>query len=125
MHNYLIDTLKSLSDLEYQKDCWVARKCPAEYKNDNVHIHLSFLLDDTFFLESPEDEVGRCVDNLKQALAVQTVSRFLDEAVTEVGAQEKDETYIRSRVWPEVVSSSQRALTIILFRNGGQINSDE
>ncbi len=110
MRDELLNILRTLCDTDFQRNCWVARKCPLGAEYDNVHIPLSFLLDDTSFLRNPEDEIGNSVDNLEQALAVQAVSLILHDVITEIGDRERDEAYLNARSWPKVISSAQVAL---------------
>jgi hypothetical protein len=111
MRHDLLLCLQSLSDAEYQRQCWINRQCPPGMEYDNIHIVLSFLLDDTFFLFKPEDEVGRTVDRIDQAQSVQTVSRLLYVVLNEVGHSARDENYIASARWDEVIASAKDALS--------------
>ena len=78
---------------------------------DNIHIVMSFLLDDTSFLTDPEAEIGQTVHNVDQAKAVQNVSQLLYVILNEVGDYASDDKYIESFLWKEVIVSAKGALT--------------
>lgn len=109
MRDDLISCLKDLSDGEYQRLCWVERRCPEGREYDNIQIVIRFMLDDTWFLLRPEDEVGRTVDTIDQAKAVQIVSRLLDNLEVDFSASAQQ--YMASPSWNDVVASAKEAFS--------------
>ena len=77
---------------------------------DNIHIVMSFLLDDTSFLTDPEAEIGQTVHNVDQAKAVQNVSQLLYVILNEVGHYASDDKYIESFLWKEVMCQRRARL---------------
>ncbi|RWD44533.1 hypothetical protein [Mesorhizobium sp.] len=108
MRDDLISCLRDLSDAEYQRLCWVERRCPEGREYDNIQIVMRFMLDDTWFLFRPEDEVGRTVDTIDQAKSVQTVSRLLYDLDVDFSASAQQ--YMSSPSWNDVVASAKEAL---------------
>ncbi|MBT5109021.1 MAG: hypothetical protein HOM25_10085 [Rhodospirillaceae bacterium] len=112
MRVQLIGCLESLSDLAYQKKCWVLDKCPVGVQ-DNFNLSVHFFFDDTSLSENPHLLVGVCLRNENEAQAIQQVCQMIDKVFDEHGLDKSDEEYINCPEWGAVLNSASEALAII------------
>ena len=113
MRHELIETLKALSDREYQQLAWVQKKFPGGIEYDEFDCAVHFLFDDTHLAENPEDYIGYCIKSKQEAQLILTVTRSIDRLLSELGNDLSDLEYISSPLWEEVVRSAKQAYKAI------------
>jgi hypothetical protein len=113
MRHQLVTNLKSLSDWEYQKKCWVLKECPEEVENDEFDLSVHFLFDDTELASDPESAIGYFLKNKIEAQAVKSVCDELDSIFDKYGYKHTDDEYINFAEWHNVIESATKALIIL------------
>ena len=117
MRNQLITNLESLSDWEYQKNCWVLKECPEGVENDDFDLSVHFLFDDTELASDPESTIGFFLKDKIEAQAVKSVCDELDKIFDKYGLDKTDEEYINLVEWGKIIESASKALKIIQAEN--------
>ena len=111
-----LEWLESLSDHDYQKQCWVEHNCPAPVEYDCFDFSVSFLFDDTDLGSQPETLLGVCLIDSEEVEG----SRRLGSAIDRVldirpadGSDPTDAFYIQLPEWQEVLASSISMQTLL------------
>lgn len=112
MREELLGCLESLSDLSYQKSCWVAHICPDGVKYDELDYSVNFLFDATTLSSEPEEYIGLILRNREEADAVRLLCEKIDEIYQKYGGDLTDAEYIAVPEWNNVLEAAQVALRI-------------
>lgn len=111
MRDELLGYLQSLSDLSYQKSCWVAHNCPEGIVHDELDYAIHFLFDDTKLSLDPDKCIGIFLRNHEEAEAIHLLCREIDEIFEKYGDL-TDAEYIALPEWSNVLDAAQAALRI-------------
>ena len=76
----------------------------------------SNLLDEANFDSDNIDiQIGCRLRNKKEAVAVQKLARVLSDTIDKIGVEQKDEAYINSPLWQEVVQAAKEAYDVLMI----------
>lgn len=109
----LISYLRSLSDIQYQMDVWVAHLPKEGVVYDEFDYSIHFLYDDTGLAEDPYAEVGEILKSVEEADAIRSLVEAIDRLFAVHGLNLSDEEYIHKSEWASVVGKAQRAQALI------------
>ena len=110
MRQELLIAIKVLSDLEYQKQNWLANK---NGKNDCFDNVIHFLYDHADFMEEPEETIDLFVKDERELKAILKVMESLEELFNLLGTNASDLDYVNSQKWIDVVTSAKDAIQIL------------
>lgn len=117
MRNELVEYLRCLSDLDYQRRNWVGGEV-SEDAPDCLDYSVHFLFDDTNLVEDPKSCVGWILRNEAEARCLESLGQALNLLFHKYGTQLSDETYISLPEWRVVLSASKKALAVLLEDDG-------
>ena len=109
MRNELLDYLFSLSDFNYQKNCWVKGNCPPNIQHDEFDYSVHFLFDDTDLANNPDGLIGYILNDANEALLIKSVCEKITAIFNKYGTDLSDEQYINLSEWEEVIRSAKSA----------------
>ncbi len=112
MRYQLLRYLKSLSDLSYQKSCWVEHNCPDGVQHDEFDFAYHFLFDDTTLGTEPEEWIGVILRNREEAEGIRLLCEEIEEIHEKYGYDLTDAEYIAVPEWSNVLESAQSAWLI-------------
>lgn len=110
MREELLETLRSLSDREYQHKAWLESDYPPGIEYDSFDEAVHFLYDDTVLAENPDAAIGVIIENEKEARSIAAVCQAIDLVFEVLGTESSDEDYINSSEWTSVVEAASKAL---------------
>ncbi|MCY7386013.1 MAG: hypothetical protein LH628_26305 [Microcoleus sp. CAN_BIN18] len=110
MREELLETLRSLSDREYQHKAWLESDYPPAIEYDSFDEAVHFLYDDTVLAENPDAAIGVIIENEKEARLMSAVCQAIDLVFDVLGTEASDEDYINSSGWISVVEAASKAL---------------
>lgn len=110
MREELLETLRSLSDREYQHKAWLESDYPPAIEYDSFDEAVHFLYDDTVLAENPDAAIGVIIENEKEARLMSAVCQAIDLVLEVLGTEASDEDYINSSGWISVVEAASKAL---------------
>lgn len=116
MRAELIACLRGLSDLDYQRKCWVLGECTPGVE-DNFDLAVHFLFDDTELSANPEELIGYILKSSVEARAIRNLCRTIDDIFDEYGTDLTDEDYINLREWRDVVDYAKEALSLLEIKH--------
>ncbi|MFC0027953.1 hypothetical protein ACFFMM_00245 [Micromonospora chaiyaphumensis] len=112
MREEIVQAVRALADHEYQWSAWVRRELPPGQYDEFTHrIHI--LYDDTQVLEDPGAAVGIYLRSQEEAIAMQRLAAAIDALFDELGTELSDESYLRARRWPAIVTAAREALVLL------------
>ncbi len=106
MREELVDYLSGLSDLDYQRNVWVAGKSPPGIVHDELDYAIHFIFDDTCLAKNFSSEIGDILFNQEEADAVDALVDALNYIFGKYGLNLTDSGYIEK---PERTSVLQAA----------------
>jgi hypothetical protein len=110
MREELLETLRSLSDREYQHKAWLEGDYPPGIEYDSFDEAVHFLYDNTVLAENPDAAIGVIIENEKEARSIAAVCQAIDLVFDVLGTEASDEDYINSSEWISVVEAASKAL---------------
>ena len=113
MREELLETLRSLADIEYQHKVWVDSDYPPGIEGDCFDEAVHFLYDDTVLAENPDAAIGVIIEDEKEARLMEAVCQAIDLVLEALGTEVSDEEYIKSSEWTSVVEAASRALQVM------------
>ncbi len=113
MRNEVVESLKSLSDLEYQRQAWVNHIFPEGIEFDHFDIAIDLILEDLELIEKPENTLGGVFENQEEIDAVRELALAMDRVLKIHGPSLSDEEYISTPEWTDVLSTSAYALKVM------------
>ena len=113
MRAELLDYLEGLSNIEYQRSCWIRGICPEGVQHDELDYAVHFFFDDTLLSAEPEKLIGFCLKDAVESSAVKDVCEKLSTVFQKYGKQLSDAEYIELPEWGSVIDSASRAHRII------------
>ena len=113
MREELINYLKGLSDLDYQKKCWILNDCPIGVEYDELDLAIHFLFDDTQLATDPEALIGDLLIDKMEAESIKLVCDALNKLFEKYGLYKTDEEYINFVEWSDVVESASKTLSLM------------
>ena len=121
MREELLETLRSLSDREYQHKAWLESDYPPAIEYDSFDEAVHFLYDDTVLAENPDAAIGVIIENEKEARLMSAVCQAIDLVFDVLGTEASDEDYINSSGWTSVVEAASRALQAMKFNRSKRL----
>jgi hypothetical protein len=112
MRDELVEYLRTLSDLEYQRKAWVNLEQPPG-NEDCFDLAVHFLYDDTDLSTNPQSWIGIILKNEEEALLVADVINAIENVFEDIGIEASDEEYINSSRWHRVLESSSHAYQVM------------
>lgn len=109
MRDELLETMRTLSDLEYQWSAWVNHNFPPGVQHDEFDYAVHFLYDDSSLAEAPERAIGLFVKDQHEVHLIKAVISALDQVFDALGMECTDEQYISSPLWAEVLRTASEA----------------
>jgi hypothetical protein len=113
MRDEVIGILKTLSDIEYQRQAWVNHNFPEGIEFDCFDISIDLLLEDLQLIELPENTLGGVFENQEEIDAVREVALAMDRVLKIYGTKLSDGEYISTPEWEDVLNTSANALAVI------------
>lgn len=108
----LINDLKSLSDLDYQKKVWCTDNRPYGITNE-----LDYICNDSDPLDGDAEEVqkylGLILRSVDEANILVPLIKALDKINKDVGSGKKNEEYLSSPLWDELLKSAKVAYNVL------------
>jgi hypothetical protein len=108
MREELLDTLKGLSDYEYQVRAWIEHHLPPG-QFDDLDLAVHFLYDDTGLAEDPKGAIGVFLYDETEVALVSQVIDALNLVFEKYGLDKTDAEYINSDLWSEVLKTASIA----------------
>ncbi|MEN0119210.1 MAG: hypothetical protein AAGD15_21020 [Agrobacterium cavarae] len=108
----LIDHLKDLSDLEYQKSNW-GKLSEEGGTYDEFDYVVHFLYDDTELASKPYGMIGWCLRSEEEALSIQKLVAAIDQVFERNGLELSDQEYLHTSEWPLVLSEASNAYELL------------
>ncbi|MFH9073625.1 SCO4402 family protein [Streptomyces alboflavus] len=121
MRAEVVSAVQALASPEHQQRVWIDRTYPHPDYYDDLTLNVHILYDDTTVLASPEAALGNTLASEQEVRAMQELAHALDAALDDAGADAPDAEYLRSPLWPQVVTAAQAALAALgepELRNG-------
>lgn len=112
MRQEIIDTLKILADVDYQRRAWVHRQFPSGIQYDDFDTAVHVLFDDSHLADAPEKAIGWILEDEVEVQAIRPVIQAVDNILNQLGTEISDEEYINSAQWGEVVKFASEALMV-------------
>ncbi len=109
----LFEFVSGLADIDYQRQAWVNKIFPPGIEYDSFDEAVHFFYDDTRRAKDPEREIGIVLENGAEAVAIHALIDRLNVVLAKVGKNAKDEEYLASPGWAEVVSAAQTVLGVL------------
>lgn len=113
MRQELIGYLWGLSNLQYQKDCWVNNMCPDEVEYDEFDYTVHFLFDDTQLSSNANSLIGFILKDESEAMSVQEVCQRISDIFDIYGTELSDREYISCSEWSTVIYAAKEAHNIL------------
>jgi hypothetical protein len=109
----LVEHLKRLSDLQYQRQAWIYQHFPPGIQFDEPTLYINFLYDDTGLAEDTDGMVGLLLKNQEEAEAIKKLIRRFDVVLDQydIGYIPPSE-FLGSRAWFAVVEAAKEALPV-------------
>lgn len=108
MREELLETLRSLADLEYQLKIWVNKEFPRENFYDDFFNTFRFI-EDMSLLTDPESAIGIFLKDENEVQMTKAVAVALERVFDALGTEATDEEYISSREWSDVLKAASQA----------------
>jgi hypothetical protein len=109
----VINSLKRLSDINYQERVWVRNDVSQGYE-DCFDFVVNLFFDDTELADSPEKTIGIILKDHREVNAIRTVTQSIDSLLHKLGTDRLDKDYISDPDWSKVVEASKSALLILI-----------
>ncbi|TVQ84561.1 MAG: hypothetical protein EA357_02775 [Micavibrio sp.] len=120
MRKELINHLRDLSDLQYQRECWVNGKCPGNVEHDGFDYAVHFLFDDTELALNAKNLIGFLLKDDHEANLIQGLCQIIENIFEKYGTGLSDAEYINCPEWTAVISSAKRAHLALLETKGAE-----
>lgn len=116
MREELIEYIKELSDLEYQKRYWgkVNPTSPNFYNDFNQTIH--FLYDDSNIAEDPDSWIGLVLISQEESSLIKTLHNRIECLFKSYGTKLSDEDYMNTLEWKNIISISLKLYIALTAR---------
>lgn len=108
MRTMLIDSLKELSNKEIHLNKWANKK----FKHalwDEFCLSSEILENIPFEHYPPEEQIGYSIYNIKEITPILYLINKINLIVNEIGWDKKDEDYLNSPLWAEMVDAADIA----------------
>ncbi len=113
MRNELIEYLQDLSDLHYQRRCWLNQDYPNGVEYDELDYSVHFLFDDMDLASDAIGYIDVILRNEQEAEVVIEVCRQLSDIFKKYGTGMSDAQYLECAEWAKVISSAKTAYHVI------------
>lgn len=113
MREELLEYIKGLSDIEYQRRVWVSGLGGGGKRHDELDYAVHFLFDDTRLAKDPLSTVGWILMSEAEVAPVSKLISRIDEIFEKYGTGLTDEEYIALPEWGSVVLAAKEALTAL------------
>ncbi len=110
MRAELIQHLKALADLEYQRRVWLMQASPTP-QHDEFDYAVHFLYDDTRLAVDARSTIGWILRSETEAEAISKVVASLEAIFQKYGTELSDEDYIHLPEWASVLETAAAALS--------------
>ena len=108
----VVEAVRSLSDLAYQKRVWVDRDYPQPGFYDALDECVHTLFDDADVLPEPSGRLGVLLRSETEVEALRPLGSLLDAVVEDLGTSPADR-YLADPRWPEVVRRAGIAYQVL------------
>lgn len=109
MRDELLETMRTLADVDYQRRAWVNHEFPPGVQHDEFDYAVHFLYDDSTLAEDPEGAIGLFVKDQHEVQLIKAVVSALERVFDALGMEATDEQYISSPEWSEVLRTAFEA----------------
>ena len=113
MRDELLETIRTLSDAEYQRKVWVKHEFPPGVQYDEFDLAVHFLYDQPGLAENPEDAIGLFVKDEYEVQLIKAVIQALEQVFEVLGMNSTDEEYISSPEWAGVLKAASKAWQVM------------
>jgi len=113
MRNELIGYLEGLSDLDYQRNCWVKQICPPPIQADDFALSVHFFYDDTELSTNPHTLIGWILYDESEVEAIRKLTFSIDIIFEIYGTVLSDEEYIGKPEWSFVLEAATHAKAVL------------
>ena len=104
----LMTFLESLSNYEYQMNCWVRGNCPIGVE-DSFDMSVHFFFDDTGLAQDASSLIGYLLYDEIEAELITNVCYAIDTLFNKYGTTLSDDEYINKPEWKEILNTAQIA----------------
>jgi hypothetical protein len=112
MRTRLIEYLKDLSDIDYQKNHWgVFDEKSGTYDELDSVVH--FLFDETALASDPAGLIGWSLYSIEEAVSIRKLSEAFDTVFKANGLNLSDQEYLVTQEWPLVLQAASDALSML------------
>lgn len=118
MRQELIGYLLGLSDLRYQRECWVRGECPSGIEHDEFDYAVHFFFDDTELSVNAKSLIGFLLADENEAVLIQALCQRIEAIFDKYGTDLSDEEYINCPEWDAVIFAAKKACAVISGRSG-------
>jgi hypothetical protein len=112
MRTRLIEYLKDLSDIDYQKNHWgVFDAKSGTYDELDSVVH--FLFDETALANNPAELIGWSLYSLDESASIRKLIDALEAVFEANGLNLSDQEYLVTQEWPLVLKAASDALSML------------
>lgn len=112
----LMTFLESLSNYEYQMNCWVRGNCPMGVE-DNFDMSVHFFFDDTGLAQDASSLIGYLLYDETEAELITNVCHAINILFDKYGTKLKDDEYLNKPEWQGILNTAQIAYFSLLNKN--------
>ena len=116
MRNYLIESIRTLADEDYQQRVWLNGEVPHVKYEDCFAFVINCLFDDLALDSDGEKAIGAILEDESELTTVQNLVKILDDLIDKIGEDKSDVEFLNSQEWPAVIYSAKN--TYKLLTNG-------
>jgi hypothetical protein len=109
----LRETVKNLSDGEYQRRVWIRHEFPYPGFYDSFSEAIHVIYDDLNLADRPRGAIGYVLYGTVELEALSELIEKLDLVFDSLGAERQDEEYVKSALWGDVVVAAAAALDVL------------
>lgn len=113
MRNYMIETIRTLADGDYQRRVWINGDMPKENYEDCFDFAINCLFDDLALNTDGEKAIGAILKDEVELTAVQNLVRILDSLIDKVGKDKPDTDFVNAQEWPAVLRLAKNAYKLL------------
>lgn len=112
MREELLDYLRTLADVEFQRRAWVRHELPPGVENCfDFAVH--FIFDDAKLAEDHSGAIGLFIKDEDEVRLIEAVVHALEQVFNALGMEATDEEYIDCPEWAGVLESASRAWQVM------------
>jgi hypothetical protein len=113
MRNYMIESIRTLADEDYQRRVWINGDMPNHNYEDCFDFAINCLFDDLALNTDGAKAIGAILKDEVELTAVQNLVKVLDELIDRVGQDKPDTDFVNSQEWPMILRAAKNAYKLL------------